>query len=1390
MKVHERRAGVSRWGRRILSSLAAFLCLAGLGATVEGCGLSALVAGAVVSSSGGSSSGSGGVPAPQVDSVTPTAASHMGGTVVTLSGANFPTGETPNVTVGGVAATEVKVLSSTTLTLTLPATTTVGPVDIVVSGARGGSGTLSQTFTFTNAPPSATIEPLATTQTLNLVFGVTLRDAESDRIDILLEYSTGGAFLPIPPAQILSGGTQGLASSPSGVTHNLTWDTSGLFSAQNANQVRIRATPTDTSDGLVAPAAESNAFSIVNNLPPTLDVAAPANDSFEVAVSFTLADPNPGATLTVTGATWRDANSGATGSVTIKSGTPAALPSVVASAVSATTHTFVWDSFKDLGFGNNRLVELTLTVSDGTQTVSATSGTFFVSNGPLTDSDVNAASLIQLKGFAIGDLNGDGRKDAFATTDVLLGTSLLISSGQTFQSPQTQDLLGLPLPFATAAIGWSGTTTLSAPFGTSTLAVGDWLSLPYSFGGQFGDPIGPRSFRIAALGATTITIEDPDNYAASDLLPGSATLGGAVAPAFALTRRQAGRAGLSAANLPNDFRPGEVAILSVDEDLSTTASPTSDVVIANAAPAQLVTAATAVAGAVFTVNDLTPIPFSSQTYEAGMRVLLQQGATTEQATIQSINAGTSQITLRAAPAATFTPGTLVLSLTSSSWPLINQAGHQKNHGLVVIPQIGGALGVPTQVIATGARFTNDLIAADVAGPAGGPDGILDLVAICGATSNPSSTQGAASILIRRSTGTFFNAPIVVNTGTGGATAAGSVHGTVADVTSDGLPDIVVANRGESSISIIVQNPASPGSFLPAQNISLSSFGIPNGDVQAVAVADFNQDGFPDLAVGGALTQRILLFRGADPDGAGPAVSFPGGNAAAPTLLATQSPAPPAVVAGSPSSQPASFLFVGVSPARFQTGDLNGDGRPDLVVVENVQNRLTAFMNLGTSGATTAFSAVRLTTSLGPVDLEIQDVSGDGRVDICVAGSLLGDISRFQALVPGTLDRFVSFPVGVSPQGVLAADLTPDFPGPELISINNGDSSVTILARDGAGGLRPLGPSPGVRDVLVEAQDKATLSPTPSTGSLRLLAANAGDVADFNGDGRLDLVVFSQSSTDGVAGAAVLLNEGGVAPIRTTTRVLLARGNGLNGTVAQIVSDSNPDIVFTEFLSTTSGAFNVFRGLGNANFAQSSQFTLALPSGVIKADIDGDTDIDLIAPLNAAVPANFQVLLQNPAGTLAAPSDGVTGGITGFTGTSFAAVGDFNNDGLQDIAVTNFLSSRLAVAFQNNPAVSPPKFDRVVEVLCLLQPASVNVGDLNGDGLDDLVAVFSGDNQVGVYYQRAGVNKQPAQSLEGPILLPTGPSPFGATIVDVNGDGRVDLAVTSRGANTIDVFFQR
>ncbi|HEX5164078.1 MAG TPA: IPT/TIG domain-containing protein, partial [Thermomicrobiales bacterium] len=99
---------------------------------------------------------------PTIDDLNPSSGSTHGGTVVTITGSNYAAGAT--VTFGGVAATSVTVVNSTTITATTPASA-AGPVDVVVTNSNGGSGTLPASFTFVIPPPVVSaIDPTSGTR--------------------------------------------------------------------------------------------------------------------------------------------------------------------------------------------------------------------------------------------------------------------------------------------------------------------------------------------------------------------------------------------------------------------------------------------------------------------------------------------------------------------------------------------------------------------------------------------------------------------------------------------------------------------------------------------------------------------------------------------------------------------------------------------------------------------------------------------------------------------------------------------------------------------------------------------------------------------------------------------------------------------------------------------------------------------------------------------------------------------------------------------------------------------------------------------------------------------------------------------------------------------------
>jgi len=94
-----------------------------------------------------------------------------------------------------------------------------------------------------------------------------------------------------------------------------------------------------------------------------------------------------------------------------------------------------------------------------------------------------------------------------------------------------------------------------------------------------------------------------------------------------------------------------------------------------------------------------------------------------------------------------------------------------------------------------------------------------------------------------------------------ATHGGTIDVAVADLDCDGKPDLVVANLGPTptgSVSVLLQDPARPGVFLSAT--SYAGFGQP----LSVAIADLNGDGHPDIAVADGASATVMLQSATSP----------------------------------------------------------------------------------------------------------------------------------------------------------------------------------------------------------------------------------------------------------------------------------------------------------------------------------------------------------------------------------------------------------------------------------------------------------------------------------------------------------------------------------------------
>jgi Flp pilus assembly secretin CpaC len=330
--------------------------------------------------------------------------------------------------------------------------------------------------------------------------------------------------------------------------------------------------------------------------------------------------------------------------------------------------------------------------------------------------------------------------------------------------------------------------------------------------------------------------------------------------------------------------------------------------------------------------------------------------------------------------------------------------------------------------------------------------------------------------------------------------------------SGGHQDLVVANHGDSTISILPG--AGDGTFGKGTAITIPAITLPGGTIStiastpsAVAVGDFDGDRNLDIAVLDSANNNVAILFG---DGQG--------NFAAPT--------------------PATTYATGTNPVALIASDLNGDGVPDLAVVNQGSGTVSILLNKATAASrANAFSAkTDYVVGITPKAIASGDFNADGRPDIVVTNSADSTVSVLLQQNGGTsatLGLFapaVKYDTGIGPAGIAIADFNQD--GIEDLAVaNNGASpgSVSILQGSGTAGK-------GDGTFLTHSEFQA------GAGSTGIVAA------DFTGDGVPDLAVTSQTDNN----LDILIGSGDgkfISPVTVPTG---------NSPVAVVAADLNGD----------------------------------------------------------------------------------------------------------------------------------------------------------------------------------------------------------------------------------------
>ncbi|SFT84890.1 gliding motility-associated C-terminal domain-containing protein [Algoriphagus locisalis] len=569
-----------------------------------------------------------------------------------------------------------------------------------------------------------------------------------------------------------------------------------------------------------------------------------------------------------------------------------------------------------------------------------------------------------------------------------------------------------------------------------------------------------------------------------------------------------------------------------------------------------------------------------------------------------------------------------------------------------------------------------------------------------------------------------------------------------------------------------------------------------GDVPiSTVVGDFNKDGNQDLAVANLNSNTVSLMLGR---GTGFFVSK-------------------------------IDFETGLYPSSVTVGDFNSDGKQDLAVTNTGSNTVSILLG---NGMESFASKVDFETGNSPRYVSVGDFDQDGNQDLVVANGASGSVSILLGDGKGGFGTKTDFEVGSYPGSLTVGDFNGDSLQ-DLAVANEDEGSVSILLGDGVGGFAPKYDLTGMyyptsiakgdfngdgkQDLVVTLGSSKKVSVLLGDGMGDFIAqadlitasfAKFSSVGDFNGDGNQDLAV-ANSSTNNVSvflgdgegnfgpksdfGTSNASNSLSVGDFNGDGMQDLAVANGNSNTVSFLLGTIPPTLGSYGSLTVQTGENKVHTpSVAPTNTATITAYT----SGENATNFSGILTVDpvtgVLSVTNAKQAGTFTVTVQatsedevsvtstfeltvtdpvNSSGGFGPKEDYGVG-----VRARSVAIGDFNGDGKQDLAVANGISDSISILLGNGSGEFGAKTDFETGEL----PHSVTVGDFNGDGKQDIaVANYIPDNVSILLGDGAG-------SFGAKTDFPTGTDPLSVSVGDFNGDGNQDLAVANAGTDNVSI----
>jgi RHS repeat-associated protein len=672
------------------------------------------------------------------------------------------------------------------------------------------------------------------------------------------------------------------------------------------------------------------------------------------------------------------------------------------------------------------------------------------------------------------------------------------------------------------------------------------------------------------------------------------------------------------------------------------------------------------------------------------------------------------------------------------------------------------------------------------------DGFLDLIV-------SSATTNSVSLLTGQGNGTF-GTPISYAVGTAPNTLA------VGDLNKDGYLDIITASQSDRTVTLWFGNQA--GTLSNRQDIPI------NNSVAALALGDLDGDGTLDLVGATSDTNQVMWLKGRGNGTFGAQQTLTGAGTPQKVYLADLNSDNVLDVIAANGAQKTFTVWKGLGNGVFSSAhdfqskasvdtltltNLDADNNLDLITTSQTGSVLEVFRGDGTSDFT---SLVNYSVQGDPSKLALSDINGDKLLDLAAVNPSENTVSLFEGNGNGTFDVHAitaTYQTGSLPSVIAVGDLNGDG-DLDVVTANPSAKTISIrFGKDGSEFSTNLDLAVALQPIAIELKDldedgkldiiTANIvgnNYNSINGSISVFLAN-GDgtfkprqdyvvgtnasqmlVSDLTGDGHLDVVLV-----DSVKGESTFLQGDGKGQLKVLPSGEYVLGSPSAAAISDVNGDGSADVVSVNKYGLF-GRINVLSNRQNGNYEKSSYSDGPGLSGILFADINGDGRQETIVKINI-----FGIIEVNPTNSY------LTGDLYYYNTSGLNVTdgswktADLNNDGYQDLVVVDgdvsvFLG-RADGTFENDGRGYAKQIYSFSSIA-----AGVDIADLNGDNILDIVTTAWNSNKTNILYGKEDgtfVQNLPEYNLAQTAfsnLDTTGLSSVG----DINNDGNLDLITTN------------